>query len=385
MGLEGATPAISSLAVRHFSIACVASGLLTFSCADILGDVDVRGGEDGTLEPIPSAEGIEITPPVDLPPPPENEASPLNPAPSAEERPASELGNTNQPVTDEDPPEPTVAAVCELGSFRCQGAELDLCLNGAAWVAWQTCGSAMLCQSEPAGRCLPQACAADSFRCVDGSLERCDQDLTGWTEVALCATSAHCDPLQGECLAAPCLPGQQRCNGGQLEQCSEDRLGWNVLETCASASLCAAGPAPDTARCVAPTCAAQQYQCTDSGVLQVCNLERTGFSNLAQCASPALCNDELGNCQAPACQPGQTSCSASGEILICNAARTGFTAQSPRVVCGANQTCDGVRGVCQTIQPPPAPPPPGDEDEDEEDDEDDRGGNRGRGNGNGRR
>lgn len=368
----------------------MASGLLALSCADLLGDVEVQGAASSVPQGLePPLGSVAVPPPAGVSVAPQADALPPTPAPSATDS-DEQVGGSDRGVTDEDPPEVAVPAVCELGSFRCEDAELELCLNGAAWVPWQTCGSAMLCQSEPAGRCLPQACTPDSFRCVEGSLERCDQDLTGWTEVDVCATSAHCDPLQGECLAAPCLPGQQRCNGDQLEQCSDDRLGWNVLETCASASLCAAGAAPDTARCVAPACAAEEYRCTDSGVLQVCNLERTSFSNLAQCASPALCNQDLGSCQAPVCQPGQPSCSAAGEVLICNAAQTAFTARSPRLVCGANQTCDAVRGTCQTNEPPPPPPPPS-EDEDDDDD-DDRGNGRDdddddddRGRGNGRR
>jgi hypothetical protein len=364
------------------------SGLLALSCVDLLGDVDVQGGGASAPPALEPEGSIALpSPETNVSGAPDDEATiPLPPA-SPDEASPGDLGSTEQPVSDVLQPGPAVPAVCELGSFRCQGAELELCLNGAAWVEWQTCGSAMLCQSEPAGRCLPQACAPDSFRCVDGSLERCDEDLTGWSEVAVCATPAHCDPLQRECLDAPCAPGQQRCNGAELEQCSSDRLGWDLLETCASASLCQSGSAAEPARCAEPLCTPEEYRCAEGGVLQVCNLERTGFSNLAQCATAALCNAALGSCAAPACQPGQHACSPSGEILICNGAQSGFTSQAPRVVCGAEQTCDALRAVCID---PPAPPPPADE-EDEGDNDDERGNNgrdrddddddRGRGNG----
>jgi hypothetical protein len=396
---------ISIRPVRRSSLASLAAGLLSFSCADLLGEVDFGAATPEPTSPAP--DSVAETPaPSAAEPTLSGVGGPPSSLPSGGVQEDNDLGSTDQPVSAAPSVGPVASDVCAAGRFRCDDAELELCLDGAAWVSWQTCGSAMLCQSEPAGRCLPQACAADTFRCVDGSLERCDQDLTGWTEVAVCATSAHCDPRQGRCLDAPCLPGQQRCNGDQLEQCSDDRLGWNVLETCASASLCAPGSTPDTARCSAPACASEQYSCTDSGVLQVCNLERTGFSNLAQCSSAALCNAELGSCRAPSCRPGQHSCSSSGEILICNAEQTGFTAQAPRVICDADQTCDAARGLCIDPPAPPPPPPVTVEDEDEDEDEDgnssgddddddepgrgngrdgDRGNDNDNGNGNGRR
>jgi hypothetical protein len=383
--------------VLYLQRAFLVSGLLLASCVDLLGDVAVEGSEEGVEAPLEWPAGISVVFPGADPSTPNDGAMPSDGAPEqlgpAE---GSELGQSGTASTDVLAPALDRTAVCALGTFRCEGAQLELCLNGAAWVPWQLCGSPVLCQSEPAGRCLPSACTPDEFRCVDGSLERCDTDVTGWTEVATCATPAHCDPLQDACLSAPCAPGQQRCNGGQVEECRDDRLGWDVLEDCGSAALCESGPAPGAARCIEPVCDAEQFRCAASGVLQVCNLERTGFTNLAQCATAALCDAELGRCEAPACQPGQHACTAAGEIMSCNAARDAFVSQTPAVICSAAQICNAARGVCEArpVPPPPPPPPPvaddddddrGNDDDDrgdddDDDDDDDRGNGRGRNN-----
>jgi hypothetical protein len=201
------------------------------ACAELLGDVDVR--EDGTLAdqpllafppgpPAPAGTSDSTEPKAD---------GSLDPAAGEPEPPGSsgagmELGGES------------VTLVCETGSFRCTGAELEYCRGGLAWVDWQTCESAALCESEPAGRCLPAVCSPEVSRCTENVLETCNDDGTGWVVAAECATAAHCDTIEGECLETPCVPGQRRCNSELLEQCSTDQLGWDVIQDCLTPALC---------------------------------------------------------------------------------------------------------------------------------------------------
>ncbi len=362
------------------------SALPLAACADLLGDVAVGQAPDSPSAVESSPDSV-VTVPLQVDPTPiGSETLPAIPVLDV----GSASGSQGEEEEQEQAEPPAPPPLCEAGSFRCSGADVEFCLNGSSWIFWQTCGSPRLCQSEPAGRCIPALCAAGQQRCLDGSLQRCDEELSGWTELEQCVTAAHCDPRQSECLGAPCEPGQQRCNGEQLEACSDDQLGWVALEQCASAALCQSGAEPGTAACLPPSCSEGEFRCAGSGALQVCNPELTGFNNVAQCATAALCDAEQGRCEAPACNPGQHACTPAGELLLCNDARSGFRAQQPAIICSETETCDAVRGVCEPIPlPPPPPPPPMDEDDDEdeerprgrdrdrEDDDDRRGRNRG--------
>lgn len=337
-----------AVAVLHSRRLLGLSALLVLGCADVLGDVAV--GQGSAAPAIDGSAGTLVAAPPPLPVIPTAADSEALPAVPALDQ------SSSSPEREESAPPPP--RVCEQGDFRCSGADVEFCLNGITWIPWQTCGSARLCQSEPAGRCIPALCAAGQQRCVDGSLQRCGEDLSDWIEVELCATAAHCDPRQEQCLGAPCEPGQERCNGDQLEACSDDQLGWEGRQQCASAALCQSDEQPGVAACLPPTCDEGTFRCAASGALQVCNTELTDFDNIAQCATAALCNAELGRCEAPACNPGQHACTPAGELLLCNEARNGFRAQRPAVICGETETCDAVRGVCEPLPLPPPPPPP---------------------------
>lgn len=337
------------------------SALPVVACAELLGDVAVgQAPAPGSAPTVEISTGAVIPLPLPVAPtPPGSETLPVVPI--------LEAAGGSAPAMESPAPAPT--PTCEDGDFRCTGADVEFCLNGQEWIPWQTCGSPRLCQSEPAGRCIPAPCATGQQRCVDGSLQRCSDDLTGFAEVELCATAAHCDPRQGQCLSAPCAPGQQRCNGDQLEACSDDQLSWVALEQCASVALCQSGD-EESAVCLPPSCGEGDFRCGETGVLQVCNADLNGFNNVAQCATPALCNAELGRCEAPACNPGQNACSPLGELLICNEARSGFRSRQPAVICDETETCDALNGVCEPIPQPPPPPPPPDEPTVEDDDDD---------------
>lgn len=325
------------------------SALLGSACADLLGDVAV-GQAPSSAPAREVSTGTRVAAPLGVDPTPAGEET----LPSV---PPLDVQSAGAPEEEPSAEPQLPARICEQGDFRCSGADVELCLDGVSWIPWQTCGSPRLCQSEPAGRCIPALCAPGQQRCVEGNLQRCDEELTGWSDVEACVTAAHCDPRQSQCLSAPCAPGQQRCNGDQLEACADDQLGWVGLEQCASAALCQAGE-PGTASCVEPSCGEGAFRCNEAGELQVCNAARTDFDRVAQCATATLCNAELGRCEAPACNPGQHACTPAGELLLCNEARTGFRSQQPAVICGDTELCDAVRGVCEPIPLPPPPPPP---------------------------
>lgn len=247
--------------------------------------------------------------------------------------------------------------VCETGSFRCIGAQLEYCRGGLAWMNWQTCESAALCESEPAGRCLPALCSPEARRCTDRALERCDEHGTSWLETAQCATAAHCDTSRGECLETPCVPGQRRCNGELLEQCSADQLGWDAIEDCLTPALCENDAAGTTASCVSPSCDVGEYECAPDGSLQTCNLGQTAFVRVAECATPDLCNAPQGLCETPVCQAQQHACASNGEILVCNQQRTAFVSQVPTRSCSAGERCNVMSGACERVEAPPASAP----------------------------
>lgn len=343
----------------NVSLAGFGALMCATACVDLLGDIAV----DDVAESVQSAEPSPFDAGIRDPAPGSSGSVPH--APSSDTEQELELA----PDAGASPSEtPALAATfCDSGAFRCDGAVLELCLEGERWVAWQTCASPMLCQSEPAGRCLPAACTADRFRCNERALERCDADRTGWTEVATCATSGHCDALGGRCLEAPCAPDERRCNGGVVEVCRADRLGWDVVQVCATEALCR-DAGLGAASCLPPACEPDEYDCTESGVLTLCNPERTGLLSLAQCTTPALCDPVLGQCAPPACSAGQRACTTAGELLRCNDLQTALVPYEPPIVCGDGERCDAARGSCERL-----PAPAGrDDDRDDDDDDDDR-------------
>jgi hypothetical protein len=270
------------------SLACCVS-TLALSCAQLLGDVEFdEKRKAAALPDTGSANGGSI-PQVDL-------GDPSSGAPVSD--PMTAAAAAPDSTADEDK-----AGGCEPGSFRCSDAALEYCID-AAWVAWQSCGSAALCESTPAGRCLPAACALGEFRCNGATLEQCNDTATGWAETDECISAAHCDAIAQACTPAPCVPEGARCNGDTVEVCSEDQLGWEVYETCASPGLCQNRLEQGTAVCLAPACAPEQYRCQEDGTLQACAPDQTGFINFARCESASACDASAGRCTASADVPG---------------------------------------------------------------------------------
>lgn len=169
---------------------------------------------------------------------------------------------------------------CPERSFRCSGAQLDYC-DGTTWLPWQLCASAVLCESEPAGRCLAPACTVGQRRCNDAALEGCNAEGTGWLPLETCESAAYCDALSG-CGVEPCQQGRSRCNDSLVEVCRSDGLGWDFVERCASADLCANDLGSQSASCLAAACSPGESRCGEDGTRSVCNAARTAF---VPCAS----------------------------------------------------------------------------------------------------
>ena len=244
--------------------------IVAVSCSPLLGDVDVdEASTDGR------ALGEEFLPAI----------------PSG----ASAVQPSSEAASDE-----AVRGECAGGSFRCGGAQLDYCDDGA-WLPWQMCASALLCESEPAGRCLPPACTVGQRRCNSATLEGCNADGTAWSTIDVCESAAYCNAGAG-CRVSPCLNGQSRCNDGLVEVCRSDGLGWDFVERCVSVELCANDPVAQRGVCLDPACARGESRCLDGGTRGVCNAERTAF---VPCTG-ADCGGETAGCdpaQAPLGEP----------------------------------------------------------------------------------
>ncbi|HKO92748.1 MAG TPA: hypothetical protein VJU61_16450, partial [Polyangiaceae bacterium] len=178
------------------------------SCGQLLGDVEVAG--DAPLTRLGPACPTTIT---------VENATPLCPAP---ERPV----------------------ICEEGTTRCDDRLLQLCTDtGRAWVTWQQCASAALCEASDlstVAACITPKCGVEQMSCEGNVLRLCTEDRTGWQVFDTCKTAAHCDAGQRQCLPAPCDPGDRRCNVGKLERCRNDQMDWEELDQCATNEVCEA-------------------------------------------------------------------------------------------------------------------------------------------------
>lgn len=252
---------------------------------------------------------------------------------------------------------PCKAVDCQPGQYRCQGGLLQTCRSVAkGWEVETQCASAALCD-DVAARCQVPLCAPQEYQCLEsGELVVCNADRNGFQHVAQCESGAFCSSVRGQegCQETACTAGEQRCNGPQVEQCRADRMGFDPLPpACASAPLCRSDQ-PGRARCEPPTCQAGTFAC-NGRELQRCNDQSSGWTVMARCISPPLCNAGLQRCDAVACEPGQQRC--TGSVLErCNATQSGY---STVVDCVNPALCDTRVSACLTTPAPtPQPPPP---------------------------
>src|SRR5262249_49389999 len=144
-----------------------------------------------------------------------------------------------------------------------------------------------------------------------------DQTLAGGVAMLTVGTDGVIEVQAGgntgsvtTCNAAACQPGELRCEGADLLTCNAGQTGFEAVATCASAALCQvslAGKAVAGApACAEPACTSGEYECTEAGVLQACNEDRTGFRVVAACIGPPFCDASLGEagCTDAPCEAG---------------------------------------------------------------------------------
>jgi hypothetical protein len=263
-------------------------------------------------------------------------------------------------------PAACLAASCSADEMTCNGAVLQKCnVDRTGWDVFDTCLSPAHCNADQR-QCLTEPCQPGDRRCdrseTDQSpvLEVCRDDGLDWGPLDACVTRELCDQtltiaapggglvlgsdgmVQVQAPASPqtvlkcnlpaCAVGEVRCEGARLEFCSEGRTGWITAEECASAELCAGSlmnvGTAGTPVCLTPACAAGQHRCTDTGMLQVCSDDRTGFRDLEACIGPPFCNAVLADqgekgCRDAPCDPGQMQCNGA-QIQLCRDDQTGL-------------------------------------------------------------
>jgi hypothetical protein len=277
----------------------------------------------------------------------------------------------------------TVAAcvppTCSADQMSCSGPTLRLCNEDrTGWAVFDTCKTAAHCDAGKR-QCLPSPCDPGDRRCNVGVLERCRDDQLDWEKLDECASNEVCEatvsgaplgrtaadvttetlppsiPLAAnsegptECSAPACLSREVRCKGVQLLACNEGLTDFDVAEECATPVLCDASIAYSgirgSPRCVRPKCDVNQHRCSDTGVLEVCNEDRTDFKAIEECIGAPFCsavaadNGQPGCRDAP-CESGQEQCNGA-EIQRCSDDRTRFDAVT---------TCE-TRGLCDDSNP----------------------------------
>ncbi|HTQ05434.1 MAG TPA: hypothetical protein VMI54_16335 [Polyangiaceae bacterium] len=235
------------------------------------------------------------------------------------------------------------------GGHVCDGNRLLRCSAGRdALVLVDRCGSNDLCDASKAdaqaragglGTCVPPVCLAGTFACDGATLEHCLDDETGWEALTYCDDASSCNPLTGDC--TPCSPGDAACSGSELWVCGAN--GFAKSKTCDAPELCDAGNKTcDPSDCSVPGAT----RCdTTAGLtaLEECGNDRRWTVRDA-CSNSALCSEETSACVPPACASGEVRC--LGQVhQTCSGDLTHWVDDQ---TCAAGQSCDpdGCHGPC---------------------------------------
>jgi hypothetical protein len=284
-----------------------------------------------------------------------------------------------------------LAATCGADEMTCAGAVLEKCnAERTGWDVFATCLSPAHCNAD-LRQCLPEPCNPGDRRCdrseIDQSpvLEACRDDRQDWAPLDACVTRELCDetlnPTLGgglvlgsdgmvqlevptpaaqvvTCQLPACALGEVRCQGTQLQFCSEGRTGFVSAEECATAALCEASltnfSAAGTPVCLPPLCAAGEHRCTDTGVLQVCNEDRSGFRVIQTCIGVPFCNAALADqgqdgCRSAPCEAGHMQCNGA-QIQVCRADQTALDNSGPP--CESAALCNAQDPTNAFCEPP---------------------------------
>jgi hypothetical protein len=226
---------------------------------------------------------------------------------------------------------------CERGAKQCFGNVLQTCnTEGTAWTNVALCASEALC--DPAHGCKLATCADGDRRCDNAEFQICKSTRDGWSNVQACADAGHCSAESG-CTSEPCQAGTLQCNGAVLRQCLPDQSDWRVADTCASATLCT------KSGCTMQACKPGQFRCSGAE-LQTCNDMLDGFTTVKSCDSAALCDDATGTCGTAGCTtPGAFRCTDTGVLEKC---LDDLTAWMTFDTCKKGAAfCDAVSGSCK--------------------------------------
>ncbi|HEU4583348.1 MAG TPA: hypothetical protein VFS67_34055 [Polyangiaceae bacterium] len=279
-------------------------------------------------------------------------------------------------------------ASCGADEMMCAGNLLQRCnAERTGWDLFDTCLSPAHCNAD-LRQCRTEPCNAGQRRCdrsdADGSsvLEACREDRQDWSVLDTCVTRELCDqtlnPAMGElalgsdgmvglapaseqaiaCRLPACAPGEVRCEGAQLQYCAEGRTGFVSAEECATAALCTAslsnlGPA-GTPVCIPPACASNEHQCTETGVLQECNEDRSGFRVIQTCIGAPFCSAALADqgqdgCRSAPCEAGQMLCNGA-QIQVCRGDRSAL--DDTGVTCESAELCNATDPANAFCEPP---------------------------------
>ncbi|MET0390762.1 MAG: hypothetical protein ABW321_32615 [Polyangiales bacterium] len=133
-------------------------------------------------------------------------------------------------------------AICNPGSFKCEGRTLSLCKPEGQYMQLDTCASEALCK-EAAGACTEMVCTPNDKVCgADGSLLTCNADGSELMPGMRCENG--CDAMNSKCF--DCLPGAKQCQDGTS----------NLLTCSAEGVPSSAACSGETPRCVGDKCVA---------------------------------------------------------------------------------------------------------------------------------
>ena len=199
-----------------------------------------------------------------------------------------------------------------------------------------------LCDAD-AGRCA--SCLPGSFRCSSDLLEHCTPGGNGWALVSQCDTAGLCDPVEGLCRPKACDPQQYDCSEtGDLVVCNAAQTGFTLVQRCDSAAMCNATRGQE--RCGALICNVGDRRC-NGAQLEACRSDRTGFAPTGMaCASAALCREDVpgqARCEPRTCTAGQYDC--DGRVLrLCNEDSAGWTVMDR---CVSDALCRADLQLCE--------------------------------------
>jgi hypothetical protein len=158
-------------------------------------------------------------------------------------------------------------------------------------------------------------CEPDATRCADNRLQRCNAAGDAWDSINECASAALCDPVALTCTPPTCGASEYRCTeSGALEVCRPDRTGFEFVRQCTSAAFCSAMPGREL--CTDTPCRAGRERCNGPQI-EKCREDRSGYDVVGPpCASAALCVEaeaEAARCSTPSCVPNSFAC--QGAVL----------------------------------------------------------------------